>query len=38
MRRLDRRHREAIPLILDQMEGLTPQAVPSLWGAKPRCF
>jgi hypothetical protein len=30
MRRLDRLHREAIPLILDQMEGLTPQAVPSL--------
>ena len=35
---LDRRHREAIPLILDQMEGFTPQAVPSLCGAKPRCF
>jgi hypothetical protein len=29
MRRFDRLHREAIPLILKQMEGLTPQAVPS---------
>jgi len=29
MRRLDRRHRDAIPLILDQMEGLTLQAVPA---------
>jgi hypothetical protein len=38
MRRLDRLLREAIPLIQNQMEGLTPQAVPSPCGAKPRCF
>jgi len=33
MRRLDRRHRDAIVLIPDQMEGLIPQAVPSPCGA-----
>ena len=32
------RHSDAISLIQNEMEGLTPRAVPSLSDAKPRCF
>jgi hypothetical protein len=35
MRRLHRLHREAIPLIQNQMEEVTPQAVSSPCSAKP---